>query len=89
MKATVADHVTRKQFRQALSTAGIELPAAQLELLYAKYDDSNDQSINYTAFTRAVDPAETYSDRPAEPRQPFADGYARPRVVLPSQQRAF
>lgn len=56
MKATVADHVTRKQFRQALSTAGIELPADQMDLIYEKFDDSNDLSINYVAFTRAVDP---------------------------------
>jgi Ca2+-binding EF-hand superfamily protein len=56
MKATTADHVTRKQFRQALSTAGIELPADQMELIYEKFDDSNDLSINYVAFTRAVDP---------------------------------
>lgn len=57
MKATVADHVTRRQFRQALSTAGVELPAHQMELIYEKFDDSNDLSINYVAFTRAVDPA--------------------------------
>lgn len=57
MKATVADHVTRKQFRQALSTAGVELPTDQMELIYDKFDDSNDLSINYVAFTRAVDPA--------------------------------
>lgn len=27
-----------------------------MELIYEKFDDSNDMSINYVAFTRAVDP---------------------------------
>jgi len=89
IKATTADHVTRKQFRQALSTAGIELPAAQLELVYEKFDDSNDLSINYVAFTRAVDPQETYSDRPSEPRNLFTDGYIKVRVMLQPAQSAF
>jgi Ca2+-binding EF-hand superfamily protein len=59
----MVDHVTRQQFVQGLSRLGIEPAAADLELLFKKFDDGDEGSVNYVAFTTAVDDTETFSDR--------------------------
>ena len=57
------DHCTRQQFVQGLSALGIEPTVEELELLFRKYDDHGEGTVNYVAFSRDVDVTETFSDR--------------------------
>ena len=59
----MVDHCTRQQFVQGLSRLGIEPNAADLDLLFRKYDDLAEGSVNYVAFSVDVDPTETFSTR--------------------------
>ncbi len=64
----MVDHVTRQQFVQGLSRLGIEPGAEDLELLFKKYDDGEEGSVNYVAFATDVDATETFSDRSKAPK---------------------
>merc|ERR1719238_2375788 len=59
----MVDRITRQQFVQGLSRLGIEPSDADLELLFKKYDDSGEGSVNYVAFSTDVDATETFSGR--------------------------
>ena len=48
---------------QALSRFGVELDTAQAELLFDRYDDLGDGSVNFVALVRDVDPYENFSGR--------------------------
>ena len=61
--AKVIDHITRNQTIQALSRFGVELDTAQAELLFDRYDDLGDGSVNFVALVRDVDPYENFSGR--------------------------
>ena len=61
--AKVIDHITRNQTIQALSRFGVELDTAQAELLFDRYDDLGDGSVNFVALVRDVDPYESFSGR--------------------------
>ena len=61
--AKVIDHITRNQTVQALSRFGVELDTAQAELLFDRYDDLGDGSVNFVALVRDVDPYENFSGR--------------------------
>jgi len=61
----MVDHVTRQQFVQGLSKLGVEPSQSELALLFRKFDDAGDGSVNYIKFTTAVDLAETFSTRQA------------------------
>jgi len=77
----MVDHITRQQFVQGLSRLGIELPYGDLEVLFQKYDDNADGSVNYVAFSRDVDATETFSDRvtPVE-KGTFYGGFRNSKV---------
>ena len=79
------DHVTRQQFVQGLARLGIEPSAEELELLFKKYDDAGDRSVNYVAFSTDVDATETFSTRERLPASPvpntsFYGGFRFPKV---------
>jgi len=81
----MVDHCPRQQIVQALSRLGIEPQAADLELLFRKYDDAKEGSVNYVAFSTDVDPTETFSDRnrlphSPVPHNPFHGGFRQPKV---------
>ena len=57
------DHVTRQQFVQCLARLGVQPDGAELELLFRKFDDNREGSVNYVAFCNAVDGVETHSSR--------------------------
>jgi len=80
----MVDHITRQQLVQGLSRLGIELPQDDLELLYLKYDDESDGSVNYVSFCRDVDATETFSDRSFERDvhrdDTFVGGFRSPKV---------
>ena len=59
--------------------------AADLELLFRKYDDMGEGSVNYVAFSTDVDVTETFSSREPQPRapvpfNPFHGGFRQPKV---------
>ena len=81
----MVDRVTRQQFVQGLSRLGIEPQTSDLELLFKKYDDAGEGAVNYVAFSRDVDPTETFSDRKrqphsAVPQTTFYGGFRKPKV---------
>ena len=81
----MVDHCTRQQFVQGLSRIGLEPQAADLELLFRKYDDMGEGSVNYVAFSTDVDVTETFSSREPQPRapvpfNPFHGGFRQPKV---------
>ena len=81
----MVDHCTRQQFVQGLSRLGIEPNAADLDLLFRKYDDLAEGSVNYVAFSVDVDPTETFSSRERLPAAPvpqttFTGGFRVPTV---------
>ena len=81
----MVDHCTRQQFVQALSRLGVELSPQQSALLFRKYDDAGNGSINYVAFSTDVDPTETFSTRErtahsAVPPNSFYGGFRQPKV---------
>ena len=61
--AKVVDHITRQQTLQAFSRFGVELSAAQAELLFERYDSLGDGTVNYVALVTDVDPYENFSQR--------------------------
>jgi len=61
------DRVTRQQFQQALETLGPQPSAEDMSLLFRKYDDKGEGSVNYVAFCHAVDAIETHSARLSTP----------------------
>jgi hypothetical protein len=54
------------------------------QLLYLKYDDESDGSVNYVSFCRDVDATETFSDRSFERDvhrdDTFVGGFRSPKV---------
>jgi len=79
----LVDHITRQQFVQGLSRLGIELDGPDCQLLFKKYDDDGEGTVNYVAFSRDVDPTETFSDRKAiTPAMlgSFYGGFREPKV---------
>jgi len=57
------DHVTRQQFAQSLHKLGIQLAEADLALIFRKFDDLGEGSVNYIGFCQAVDEQEWQSGR--------------------------
>jgi len=81
------DHCTRQQFVQGLSRLGVEPAADELDLLFRKYDDAGNGSVNYVAFSTDVDPTETFSTReryakfsPEMSSSVFSGGFRKSRV---------
>ena len=81
------DHVTRQQFVQGLNRFDISLQEADLALLFEKYNDRGDGSVNYVAFSTDVDPTETFSTRerlpafsPEMSTSKFSGGFRESRV---------
>lgn len=78
------DHVTRQQFSQSLHKLGIQLKEEELALIFRKFDDLGDGSVNYVSFTQAVDDIERQAGRgqglPTGPGgQPLlANGFRKP-----------
>lgn len=60
------DHVTRQQFIQGLATLGVKLKEEDAALLFRKFDDDGEATVNYVAFCREVDEVETHSNRSAQ-----------------------
>ena len=78
------DQVTCAQFRNGLSSLGLELNSDEAELLNKRFMGQDVGMVDYVAFACAVDPAErTFSMR--EPRswvaQPLASGFRKPRYL--------
>ena len=51
----VTDHITRSQTVQALSRFGIELSAAEAQLLFDRYDTLGVATVNYVALVRDIE----------------------------------
>ncbi len=88
----ISDHITRQNMLQSLSRFGIEIGAADAQLLYERYDTLGYGTVNYVAFVRDIDPYESFSGRqqtlhafPQDPEygtKPFlASGFRKDRVV--------
>ena len=72
---------TRQQFVQGLSRLGVEPSPAELELLFKKYDDDGEGSVNYVSFCNHVDVTETFSDRSySKPQVPLYGGFRNAKV---------
>lgn len=77
----MVDHITRQQLVQGLSRLGIDLPQDDLEILFKKYDDDGEGSVNYVSLTRDIDATETFSDRSmASMKDSFLGGFRSPKV---------
>lgn len=59
------DHVTRQQFIQSLASLGVKLKEEEAGLLFRKFDDDGEGTVNYVAFCREVDEYEKHSNRSA------------------------
>eukprot|EP00962_Isochrysis_galbana_P033069 scaffold10996_cov90-Isochrysis_galbana.AAC.7 len=44
------DHISRMQFAECLSSLGLDITAAELQVLARKFDDKGDGGVNYVAF---------------------------------------
>ena len=54
-----------------------------MEVLFKKYDDDGEGSVNYVSFSRDIDATETFSDRTvasASMRGQFHGGFRDPKV---------
>ncbi|KAL1495722.1 hypothetical protein AB1Y20_016585 [Prymnesium parvum] len=77
----MVDHITRSQLVQGLSRLGVELKEADMALLFKKYDDLGERSVNYVAFCRDVDATETFSDRTnVTMKDSLFGGFRHPKV---------
>ena len=70
---------------QGLARLGIEPTPSDLDLLFRKYDDLGEGSVNYVKFSVDVDPTETFSTRERLPAMPvpitaFTGGFLKPKV---------
>ena len=57
------NRVTANQFKQALNVKlGLRLTTSEVQVLLRKFDDNNDDMVNYVSFANLVDPPEQAFD---------------------------